>query len=61
MPDTEFRGHKGRVGALVWDKRNKERVWSAGWDGSVRGWELEMGQEGVVRVRVSAARTAGLS
>jgi hypothetical protein len=35
---------------VVSDKRNSERVWSAGWDGSVRGWELEMGQEGVVRV-----------
>lgn len=49
-PDTVFRGHNGRVGALVWDKRDKEKVWSAGWDGSVRGWDLEMGQEGVVRV-----------
>lgn len=50
VPDTTFRGHKGRVGGMVWDKNDKERVWSAGWDGAVRGWELEMGREGVVRV-----------
>lgn len=50
IPDTTFRGHKGRVGGMVWDKKDKERVWSAGWDGAVRGWELEMGRGGVVRV-----------
>lgn len=56
MPDTVFRGHNGRVGGMVWDKRDKEKVWSAGWDGSVRGWELEMGQEGVVRVSTTVLR-----
>lgn len=49
-PDSTYTGHKGRIGGLVWDKRDKEKVWSAGWDGAVRGWELEHGSGGIVRV-----------
>ena len=48
--DGMMRGHKGRVGDLVWDKRDEGRVWSAGWDGSVRGWDVETGAGVVVRV-----------
>ena len=39
-PDNTLSGHKGRIGGMVWDKMDKDRVWSAGWDGSVRGWDL---------------------
>ncbi|RSH90780.1 ribosome bioproteinsis protein ytm1 [Saitozyma podzolica] len=49
MPDGVMRGHKGRVGGVVWDKDEAGRVWSAGWDGSIRGWEVESGAGAVVR------------
>ncbi|WVN90766.1 ribosome biogenesis protein YTM1 [Cryptococcus depauperatus CBS 7841] len=49
MPDAVMRGHQGRVGGLVWDKIDQEKVWSAGWDGSVMGWRLETGATDTVR------------
>jgi len=49
-PDVTFHGHKGRVGANVWDKEDPTRVWSAGFDGSVRGWDAETGANLVIRV-----------
>lgn len=48
-PDAVMRGHAGRVGGLVWDKLDSGKIWSAGWDGSVRGWEVETGAAGVLR------------
>lgn len=39
-PDNTLMGHKGRIGGMVWDKNDKDKVWSGGWDGSVRGWDL---------------------
>ena len=33
-----------------WDKNGKGTVWSAGWDGSVRGWDVQGGAGAVVRV-----------
>jgi len=49
-PDVVMRGHKGRVGGLVWDRTEAGRIWSAGWDGSVRGWDVETGVNAVIRV-----------
>jgi len=49
-PDAAMRGHKGRVGGVVWDKVDEARVWSSGWDGSVRGWDVKVGAGAVVRV-----------
>lgn len=49
-PTLGFRGHSGRVGGLVWDKDEASRIWSAGWDGSVRGWDAGTGANVVVRV-----------
>lgn len=49
-PDAVFRGHHGRVGAAVWDRDDSSRIWSGGWDGSVRGWDAETGANVVVRV-----------
>ena len=49
-PDGVMRGHKQRVGGVVWDKSDNGRVWSAGWDGSVRSWDVETGACVVVRV-----------
>ncbi|GMK59419.1 hypothetical protein CspeluHIS016_0800250 [Cutaneotrichosporon spelunceum] len=48
-PGAVLRGHKGRVGGVRWDTTDAARVWSAGWDGSVRGWDAEMGANVVVR------------
>lgn len=48
-PDAVMRGHTGRVGGLVWDKLDSGKFWSAGWDGSVRGWEVQTGASGVLR------------
>lgn len=48
-PDNTLTGHKGRIGGMVWDKNSKDTVWSAGWDGSVRGWDLG-GVESTVKV-----------
>lgn len=44
-PDLTFTGHKGRIGAAVW----QDGIWSAGWDGSIRGWDAETGANTVVR------------
>ncbi|WVQ84238.1 ribosome biogenesis protein YTM1 [Cryptococcus sp. DSM 104549] len=48
-PDGVMRGHSGRVGGLVWDKLDAGKIWSAGWDGSVRGWDVDSGAAGMVR------------
>ncbi|KAL7410122.1 WD40-repeat-containing domain protein [Mrakia frigida] len=43
-PEAVFRGHKGRVGRAIWDKTpggEEQKIWSCGWDGSVRGWDVE--------------------
>ncbi|ODO00032.1 ribosome biogenesis protein YTM1 [Cryptococcus amylolentus CBS 6273] len=42
-PDITLRAHTGRVGALVWDKLNDAKLWSAGWDGSLREWDVQAG------------------
>jgi ribosome biogenesis protein YTM1 len=49
-PEGVMRGHKGRIGGVTWDKSDEGRVWTAGWDGSVRGWDVETGAGAVVRV-----------
>lgn len=49
-PDGVLRGHKGRIGGVTWDVEDQDRVWTAGWDGSVRGWDVEAGANVVVRV-----------
>jgi ribosome biogenesis protein YTM1 len=49
-PTLVLRAHKGRVGGLLWDKEDGSRLWSAGWDGSVRGWDAETGANVVFRV-----------
>ncbi|BEI84178.1 hypothetical protein CcaverHIS002_0407820 [Cutaneotrichosporon cavernicola] len=48
-PALVLRGHKGRVGGLTWDAKDASRIWSAGWDGSVRGWDAETSINVVVR------------
>ncbi|WVR04492.1 ribosome biogenesis protein YTM1 [Kwoniella sp. DSM 27419] len=48
-PDGVMRGHHGRVGGVTWDKLDAGRVWSAGWDGAVRGWDVDTGAAAVVR------------
>ncbi|WVQ97892.1 ribosome biogenesis protein YTM1 [Kwoniella sp. CBS 9459] len=48
-PDGVMRGHQGRIGGLVWDKLDEGRVWSTGWDGSVRGWDVDSGAAAVLR------------
>jgi len=51
LPDGTFRGHKGRVGALGWAGRDVGKVvYSGGWDGSLRGWDVETGANVVMRV-----------
>lgn len=53
LPDNVFRGHKGRVGALGLASQgqgNGSVVYSGGWDGSLRGWDLETGENTVIRV-----------
>jgi len=54
LPDGTFRGHKGRVGALGWAGRDVGKVvYSGGWDGSLRGWDVETGANVVMRVSLS--------
>jgi WD40 repeat protein len=46
-----LKGHKGRVGALGWAGKDVGKVvYSGGWDGSLRGWDVETGANVVVRV-----------
>jgi ribosome biogenesis protein YTM1 len=52
-PDIVFRGHHGRIGSATWDKEDPTRIWSAGWDGSVRGWDAETGANLVIRVSLN--------
>lgn len=51
LPDGILKGHKGRVGALGWAGKDVGKVvYSGGWDGSLRGWDVETGANVVVRV-----------
>lgn len=59
MPDGIMRGHRGRVGGVIWGNGDEGKVWSAGWDGSVRGWAVETGAGIVVRVSFSCRVTFG--
>lgn len=56
-PEAVLRGHQARVGAAMWDKSQSDggKVWSCGWDGSVRGWDVELQVNSVVKVRETAA------
>lgn len=49
-PEIVLRGHQGRIGGSIWDKQEGGRVWSAGWDGSVRGWDVDSGAAEVIKV-----------
>ncbi|WWC87073.1 uncharacterized protein L201_001959 [Kwoniella dendrophila CBS 6074] len=49
IPDFQLKGHKDRIGGLVWDKLDNQKIWSASWDGSVRGWDLNSGINSVIR------------
>ncbi|WWC67770.1 ribosome biogenesis protein YTM1 [Kwoniella pini CBS 10737] len=49
IPEINFKGHLGRIGGSVWDKFDQEKIWSAGWDGSVRGWDLNTGINSMIR------------
>jgi ribosome biogenesis protein YTM1 len=51
QPDMVMRGHTARIGGAIWDKEDRNRVWSAAWDGSVRGWEADIGYNSVLKVR----------
>lgn len=53
QPEMVMRGHEARIGGAIWDKAggNAGRVWSAGWDGSVRGWDAESGYQAELKVR----------
>lgn len=50
-PEAVLRGHQARVGKALWDKSDQGRVWSCGWDGSVRGWDVDLQVNSVVKVR----------
>ena len=56
VPDVVMRGHKGRVGGVIWDTQDKSRTWSGGWDGSVRGWDVETGACTTTRVSATFNR-----
>lgn len=50
QPEMVMRGHDGRIGGAIWDKSPSSRkIWSAGWDGSVRGWESDSGYQSVLK------------
>ena len=49
-PEIVLRGHSGRIGGSIWDREVRGNVWSAGWDGSVRGWDVDSGACEVVKV-----------
>jgi len=51
-PEMVLRGHTGRIGGSLWDKERDGMVWSAGWDGSVRGWDVDSGACEIVKVSV---------
>jgi WD40 repeat protein len=57
-PEAVLRGHQARVGKAAWDKSDQGRVWSCGWDGSVRGWDVELQVNSVVKVRPTPTRRA---
>lgn len=46
-----MRGHTARIGGAIWDREDRNRVWSAAWDGTVRGWEADIGFNSVLKVR----------
>ncbi|CDZ97377.1 Microtubule binding protein YTM1 (contains WD40 repeats) [Phaffia rhodozyma] len=40
-PQVVLKGHQARVGRAIWG-REEGRVWSCAWDGSVRGWDVDL-------------------
>lgn len=57
-PSAVLRGHVGRVGRAIWDGKasggEADKVWSCGWDGSVRGFDVETQVNFLIKVRPSA-------
>lgn len=53
QPDMVMRGHTARIGGAIWDKEDRNRVWSAAWDGTVRGWEADLGYNSVLKVGIA--------
>lgn len=48
-PQVVLRGHQGRVGRALWGAE-EGRVWSCAWDGSVRGWDVELEMNHLTKV-----------
>lgn len=40
-----LRGHTGKVSRAVFDRADVTKAYSAGWDHSVRSWDLSIGAE----------------
>ncbi|KAJ9106920.1 hypothetical protein QFC20_003929 [Naganishia adeliensis] len=49
QPEMVMRGHTARIGGAIWDREDRNRVWSAAWDGTVRGWEADIGFNSVLK------------
>lgn len=46
-----LRGHTGKISRAVFDRSDVTKAYSAGWDHSVRSWDLSVGAELSSKVR----------
>ncbi|BGP39129.1 ribosome bioproteinsis protein ytm1 [Rhodotorula kratochvilovae] len=44
-PSAVLRGHTGKISRAVFDRSDMTKAYSAGWDHSVRSWDLSVGEE----------------
>jgi ribosome biogenesis protein YTM1 len=60
-PVHVLQGHVGQVGRAIFDREDAKRAYSAGWDHSVRSWDLEVGGQTSTRVRSPPAHSENRS
>lgn len=51
-PVSVLVGHTGKVSRAIFDRTDVSKAYSAGWDHTVRSWDLSIGAESAMKVRV---------
>lgn len=53
-PMAALRGHTGKISRAVFDRADATKAFSAGWDHTVRSWDLSIGAETSSKVRLAS-------
>jgi len=51
VPSAVLRGHSGKISRALFDRSDVTKAYSAGWDHTVRSWDLSVGEETSSKVR----------